>query len=192
MSNDYETVLGKDGKNRKATRVKCKYCGTSFLKHVRRFKTSPNNHYCTHRCSSLDRRRRVQLKCNICSKAIERVPSALKANKTNFVFCSLECKAKAHRIGSRFSEMLPPHYGTADVPWTNRRKVFKYYPAKCEFCNYNEYEEILEIHHIDRNRKNNKIENLCILCPMCHKLDTMNLFRYRRENGALLQEKINP
>jgi hypothetical protein len=154
------------GKKREAVKTRCTNCGYQFLKAKRFFKEHGNN-YCSHNCSSIHRRVRVKVNCDLCGKIFERAKSKAKS-KSGHLFCSRICKDSAQKLGSRFENMLPPHYGNASGRYTYRIKALNHYGHKCGICSYDEYPEILQVHHIDRNRNNNDIENLTVLCPNHH------------------------
>lgn len=153
-----------DGRKRQAVKVKCLNCGKSFLKALRFIKPDVKN-YCSLKCANAGHRKRITLKCAMCNKLFERVPSKIKNSKSGLYFCSKHCKDKAQRIGG-CKEIQPSHYGKGLT--TYRSIAFREYDAKCEICGYSNHLEILEVHHIDKNRENNDISNLIILCPNCH------------------------
>lgn len=123
----------------------------------------------------------LDLICPICKKDFRRTKSSLKG-KSDFYFCSRECKDIAARIGSGI-EIQPDFYGTG---LNYRIKAFRLLEHKCEVCGWDEDERILEVHHIDENRENNEILNLKILCPTCHRKITLGY--YKLENNKLINK----
>ena len=146
-------------------KIKCDYCHKEFeldktIYNKRRKKSS--HLYCSHNCSCLARRVRVQIECAVCGKKIERKPSAILGNLS---FCSHSC---ANGYNNRFKKK--------DSENTYRRQAMEQYPHQCFICGWDKDKRILEVHHIDENRKNNDITNLMILCPICHRYLTLHLY----------------
>lgn len=158
-------IIENDSHKRQAVEVKCSNCGKKFLKALRFIKPDVKN-YCSHKCASAGLRKRITLKCAMCNKLFERVPSKIKNSKSGLYFCSRPCKDKAQCIIEGYKEIQPSHYGKGIT--TYRSIAFREYDAKCEICRYDNHPEILEVHHIDGNRENNELSNLIILCPNCH------------------------
>lgn len=137
---------------------------------------------CSRACGTIlsSRKRSVNpepnVTCSWCKTDFYRQPSHLQGSKSGLFFCCREHKDSAQKLGG-MKEIMPPHYGTANVP-EYRRKAFSFYPNKCRVCDWNEYPDILQVNHIDLNRSNNAIENLEILCPTHH-----DVFHYLDGSG---------
>ena len=106
------------------------------------------------------------VKCNNCSKEINRMPSQVKRSKSGFSYCSKSCSQTINNKGNKRNYI--------DGKQTYRTVAFREKEHKCERCQYDTVIGILTVHHKDRNRMNNHISNLEILCPNCHYIDHLN------------------
>ena len=155
-------ITEKNGRKRPAAIVDCDTCGTSFLKQ-KRFIAKNKSHYCSRKCSFVNKIERVKLNCDLCDAAIERLPNRVQA----FNFCNKICKDKAQRIdsGDKFKKLRPSHFGTA----VGYRTLYQrsYDSLECKICGF---DKVVHIHHIDEDKSNNSIENLVALCPNHHAM----------------------
>lgn len=161
-----EYIFEKSGRRRKAERVICATCNSSFLK---RSSFVEEVNYCSRECFSETRKTQEQAKCSLCDKQISPILSRIKASKSGLLFCSRSCKDKGQRISSNIPEIQPGHYCNNR---RNYRKVaFRDSEKKCEICGYDKHEAALIVHHKDRNRENNTLDNLQVLCSNCHLIE---------------------
>ena len=152
------------GKKRKAEKHNCEYCKNEFL---RRKKANTLRKYCSRKCSELNRRKRITVKCTNCGNSIEKKISQLKNAKHGFYFCNRECKEEAQKIDGKCPEIRPDHYGTGTGEHHYRESMEEEIKLGCVDCS-NKTEYLLTVHHIDGNRQNNKKENLEVVCHNCH------------------------
>ncbi len=173
MEKKYILEGKKNPKKRLATECTCSYCGKTFLRANHLIEKNQTVFYCSIECKNKARETKVDLVCEYCGKQFKRRPSALANSRSGHVFCSKKCKDNAQKIydnenASKFSDMVPPHYGTAT---DYRLLALLNKPAKCERCGYDANPLALDVHHKDRNRNNNSIDNLEILCANCHAIE---------------------
>lgn len=139
-------------------------------------------------------RRRPNITCSICKKAIYRRPNQIEVNHGR-VFCSAVCYgiscrketpcivcsklilsgankktcsrgcSNTNRSGIKYNIGRPKDKVKSQQ--AIKIRLLEARGTKCERCNYSKY-EILQVHHIDRNRKNNALDNLQLICPNCH------------------------
>lgn len=146
--------------------VKCKICGSSFYAkpyHVKR----GWGKYCSRECHHKSMKARIELKCDICGKYMERTASDTKKSKSKKYFCSKSCQTQWRNV--YFS-------GKRHANWKagkrlNYRSILKKsdVPEKCQRCNSRD-KRVLAVHHLDHDRENNSVDNLVWLCHNCHTL----------------------
>ena len=149
--------------------VRCEIHGTEFYTKYENVGRTTRKHHICPQCKEedhLERSGSLECTCAYCGKKFHRAPSKIRSE---FMFCSRECKDMAQRIesGDAFKEMRPSHYDTNTT--TYRAKALRNYEHKCAVCGWDEDVDVLEVHHIDENREHNALDNLIILCPICHK-----------------------
>ena len=149
--------------------VRCEIHGTEFYTKYENVGRATRKHHICPQCKEedhLERSGSLECTCAYCGKKFHRAPSKIRSE---FMFCSRECKDMAQRIesGDVFQEMRPEHYDTNTT--TYRAKALRNYEHKCAVCGWDEDVDVLEVHHIDENREHNALDNLIILCPICHK-----------------------
>ncbi len=140
-------------------------------------------------------KRRPNIDCYICKKAIYRRPSEIeKTDGRAFcspscygIFCrkelpcvvcgkpilsslhrktcSRECSNK-NRAGIKYKLHTPRKDKVRDQRAVKIRLI-KERGKFCQRCGYDKL-EILQVHHKDRNTQNNNLENLELICPNCH------------------------
>jgi hypothetical protein len=163
-------VIDNQGKKRKASEVKCVFCGITFLKPTKFVKIGVDNFCCTEHYHLFKRNGETVIcaNCGI-SKVVSR--SKYEKCKSKKFFCSRKCQSLSQCYDSGIDYLS--NYGNGNSLY--RTNALKHYGSKCEQCGYDEYESILEVHHIDFDRNNNNIENLSVLCCRCHRHITLRL-----------------
>jgi len=134
----------------------CKFCNTEFFT-----RKDQEKKFCSHKCSSESRKKRLPVKCDTCDSPFEIIPKRYNKSKHKKFFCSKECKLKAHRVGG---SIAPEHYGSVAY-----RSLFESHELVCSRCGYNEFDCGIDIHHKNENRNDNRKENLIPLCSPCHR-----------------------
>lgn len=124
--------------------------------------------------------------CENCGESFE----VFESNKSKR-FCSTGC--------SSFFKIKNAQSEKSDSRSYRALAIF-HYGASCERCGWDEWNMyqgkrgikglvfdpvVIEVHHCDENRENNHKDNLAVLCPNCHRLATVGITTYWREDGKL-------
>ena len=158
-----------DGKRRKAIWSSCVSCNKKFSARIYKDRVAK---FCSKLCSTENRKRQVNLRCDYCGREFQRTRNKLGCSRSGKVFCCRKHKDLAQRIESGILEVQPPHYGNGSGESSYREKALSHYGKRCKGCSYCELEGMLDVHHIDGERSNNHIDNLMVLCTWCHALIT--------------------
>lgn len=148
-------------------KIACSNCGKDFLKPFKNIKKY-NNHYCSNKCCTAHRSRKIATKCGYCSTSISVPPNRLNT-KSGLVFCSRTCSSAAK---SRKSGILVCGPVRTSDAWDYKNIALAAYGSKCEWCGDR---LLLDVHHIDHDRNNAKVGNLIVLCVYCHALETRGI-----------------
>lgn len=148
--------------------VECKVCGKNFNKKPNQIKLYPN-HYCSKVCNGIGQRRGKEFSCTTCGKTVWRSPKEIAKSVSGNFFCSQSCSVTWTNKQDYKTGKNHPNYKNGF--FSNRSKIKREKPKKCERYGYDEHPEILQVHHKDRNRSNNEEKNLELLCPNCHFLE---------------------
>ena len=152
------------GKIRRLFKNDCEVCEVYFWVPKHLFEKS---RYCSFKCASQGKQRRVELHCAECGKSIWKSASKLANSKSGFVFCNRLCKETAQQTGGRVPGIQPAHYREMH----GRAFLIRTRGHRCEICKLEEWlgqPIALERDHIDGDSANNTESNLRLLCPNCH------------------------
>jgi len=164
----------------------CGHCGKAFYRSVLKSRISAcgGKVYCSRECFASDKKTAIELKCAICNKPIERLPSRIKIQKR--VYCSHECKAKS-MIGEGNPEWAG---GIGYEPYCNKfndefkERVRAFFDHECLICGKREGELIrrLHVHHVNYDKKvccNGNRPLFAAVCPKHNILANMNRDRWQ-------------
>jgi hypothetical protein len=121
--------------------------------------------YCSRSCKYNEGK--VELICKKCGRAFYRQKSKLHLAKHGIHFCSRKCKDEAQRFLGGCREIMPPHYGTANIDRLYKKLIRRTKNPLCCSC-LEKRKYLLVVHHIDGDRSNGGINNLEIVCHNCH------------------------
>lgn len=179
------------GKIRRLFKKDCEVCEVYFWVPKHLFEKS---RYCSFKCASQGKQRRVELHCAECGKSIWKSASKLANSKSGFVFCNRLCKETAQQTGGRVPGIQPAHYREMH----GRAFLIRTRGHRCEICKLEEWlgqPIALERDHIDGDSANNTESNLRLLCPNCHAQTPTFCGRNRGRGRKSLRgdkPKINP
>ena len=99
MSEDKDVIYFiESGRKRKGEKIECKLCRNDFIRRITPYPNQEKKIYCTRRCAGIASRDRVTVKCEVCSKKIERAKSKIKNSRHGIFFCGRKCKDFAQSI----------------------------------------------------------------------------------------------
>lgn len=152
----------------------CAWCGKSFHEPPSRAKGKYKHDFCSVKCYSEWKKKKIQVKCEHCGKIVKRTPNYLETYR--HVFCSKRCMGLAWG-GERnptWKGGYEPYYGPN---WyKQRRKALERDNHICQLCDAPENGREHNVHHIvpfrefgrERYEEANRLENLITLCDHHH------------------------
>lgn len=143
----------------------CAHCWSKFYAKPYHLKRGWGK-FCSRQCLSLGRKSGKQVTCQVCQKQVYRMPSEIKRNKQQRMFCSKSCQTiwrNSYYSGER-------HASWKQGQGSYRQRMLRITPnLECQLC-HEQDQRVLEVHHVDEDRTNNRLDNLVWLCHNCHYL----------------------
>lgn len=151
--------------------VECSYCG-SEIKRKQSYVKRQKHFFCSRKCQSLFRSKKVTLPCAKCGDPVERQLSEVRKSASGNVFCSRSCANSYNNSSSRLGKNHP---NFSNGNWCYRGMALREYGSECQ---NNDCEltkagikipvEMLDVHHVNGDRSDNELYNLEVLCVWCH------------------------
>lgn len=151
-------------------------------------------------CETFQRKKKDSIYCLNCGKELLNYSSGQKK------YCSNNCQQE-YQSKEKYQYFLtsPEEYQRANFSTKSIKKfILEEQDNKCDICGldskWNEKPLVMILDHIDGNAANNTRENYRCVCPNCDsQLDTYksknkngarNYYRYNKENGGIIGNKI--
>ena len=154
----------------------CLNCG-KLIKTEKYFTKERAKKFCSTKCFSEFRNRKIKYSCIVCGKVFYR-----KKSWKNVKFCSRICMGKDWTLENNPNWQGGTSFEPYGLAWTKelREAIRKRDNYTCQKCGMTEiehrirYGRILTVHHIDYNKQNCKENNLTTACVKCNTSSNSN------------------
>lgn len=144
-----------------SVKINCDYCGTDIYRTECRLNSSKN--YCSLVCLSLSKRKRINVSCNSCGKAMEIIKSRYDACRGKKFYCSVECRGKNVNVDLVLEMMM------LGFSITRISKIFNVRRATI-------YNKLSKHNHEKKEKKRKAYHIPNPVCNDTQKIDEKNIF----------------